>query len=168
MILNSKPVFMVFFLICSMMVSMPMYPSRVDPPLELWEPPWPWPPLCAAGWLPPWPTPWLMPWPTPWVAPWLGPWLPMGTGMPLAEGADMPPPPTPSPCGGKGLEGEGAPTFGGLAGTAGLGLTSGGTMSDMSIKREGRKLTKLLRSRPLELFLSPKNHSFVGVVNTWF
>lgn len=38
MILKSKPVFMVFFLICSMMVSIPMYPSRVDPPLELWEP----------------------------------------------------------------------------------------------------------------------------------
>lgn len=52
--------------------------------------------------------------------------------MALGGGAEMPPPPTPRPWGGKGLEGEGAPTFGGLAGTAGLGLTSGGTMSDMS------------------------------------
>lgn len=38
----------------------------------------------------------------------------------------------PGPWVGKGLEGDGAPTLGGLAGTAGLGLTSGGTMSDMS------------------------------------
>lgn len=38
----------------------------------------------------------------------------------------------PGPGVGKGLEGDGAPTLGGLAGTAGLGLTSGGTMSDMS------------------------------------
>lgn len=57
----------------------------------------------------------------------------MGTGM-LLGGRDetpLPPPPVPGPWGGKGEEGEGAPTFGGLAGTAGLGLTSGGTMSDM-------------------------------------
>lgn len=56
--------------------------------------------------------------------------------MELRGGAEIPPPPTPGPWGGKGLEGEGTPTFGGLAGTAGLGLTSGGTTSDMSEKKE--------------------------------
>lgn len=66
----------------------------------------------------------------------------MGTGM-LLGGRDetlLPPPPVPGPWGGKGVEGEGTPTFGGLAGTAGLGLTSGGTMSDMSTgeMRRGR------------------------------
>ena len=50
--------------------------------------------------------------------------------MALGGGA---PPPVPGACGGNGLEGDGTPTFGGLAGTAGLGLTSGGTTSDMSV-----------------------------------
>lgn len=130
MILKSKPVFMVFFLICSMMVSMPMYPSRVDPPPELWEPPWPWTPPWGAGW----PPPWAAGWPKTWLPPWFRPWPPMGTGMALGGGAEVPPPPKPGAWGGKELEGEGMPTFGGLAGTAGLGLTSGGTMSDMSVE----------------------------------
>lgn len=57
----------------------------------------------------------------------------MGTGMPLGGRGETPPaPPMPGPWVGNGLEGEGAPTLGGLAGTAGLGLTSGGTTSDMS------------------------------------
>lgn len=68
----------------------------------------------------------------------------MGTGMPLGGRNEAPPPtPTPRPWVGKGLEGEGAPTFGGLAGTAGLGLTSGGTMSDISAEgQESKNKTK--------------------------
>ena len=54
----------------------------------------------------------------------------LGGGAGAGAGAE---PPIPGPWGGKGLDGEGAPTWGGLAGTAGLGFTSGGTMSDMSI-----------------------------------
>jgi len=59
----------------------------------------------------------------------------MATGMALGGRDEAPPPP--KPWGGKGLEGEGAPTFGGLVGTAGLGLTSGGTWSDMSAEEKG-------------------------------
>lgn len=64
----------------------------------------------------------------------------MGTGMPLGgRGGALLPPPMPGPWVGKGLEGEGAPTLGGLAGTAGLGLTSGGTTSDMSVDKSKDK-----------------------------
>lgn len=64
----------------------------------------------------------------------------MGTGMPLGGSDETPPPPPmPGPWVGKGLEGEGAPTLGGLAGTAGLGLTSGGTTSDMSAEGQENK-----------------------------
>ncbi len=60
--------------------------------------------------------------------------------MALGGGAETPPPPPmPGTWGGKELEGEGAPTFGGLAGTAGLGLTSGGTTSDMSTEEKGEE-----------------------------
>lgn len=59
--------------------------------------------------------------------------------MALGGSETPPPPPMPGPWGGKGLEGEGAPTFGGLAGTTGLGLTSGGTMSDMSAEEKERR-----------------------------
>lgn len=70
----------------------------------------------------------------------------MGTGIPLGGRGEAPPTaPMPGPCGGKGLEGEGAPTFGGLAGTAGLGLTSGGTMSDMSAG-EQKSTNEILKS----------------------
>lgn len=70
--------------------------------------------------------------------------------MALGGGAEKPPPPTPRPGGGKGLEGEGAPTFGGLAGTAGLGLTSGGTMSDMSTKMETAEVNHRARNVSME------------------
>lgn len=74
----------------------------------------------------------------------------MGTGMALGGGAEVllsppTPPPMPGPWGGKGLEGEGPPTFGGLAGTAGLGLTSGGTTSDMSTgEKKERRIKNIL------------------------
>lgn len=81
----------------------------------------------------------------------------MGTGMALGGGAGTPPtPPMPGPCGGKGLEGEGAPTLGGLAGTAGLGLTSGGTMSDMSVEEREIKKKKDINLHPESLSIYKK------------
>lgn len=85
---------------------------------------------------------------------WAKLWLPMGTGMQLGatETPPLPPPPPPmaEAWGGKGLEGEGVPTCGGLAGTAGLGLTSGGTTSDMSTDRERGRIKICSQSRPEE------------------
>lgn len=52
--------------------------------------------------------------------------------MALGGGTEGPVLPIPEgTAGGKGLDGDAAPTFGGFAGMAGLGFTSGGTMSDM-------------------------------------
>lgn len=54
--------------------------------------------------------------------------------MALGGGTEGPVLPIPEgTAGGKGLEGDAAPTFGGFAGMAGLGFISGGTMSDMSM-----------------------------------